>query len=117
MTQLLHRRSDVTVTRSEIFIAARACRHAAGTAIVAHAIDGDVVDHGLVVGVVNDGGIHVVDCAVVGEVIAIPAAADITAANITAAVVHSAIEADVRAPVARMEQIKTGVPTPIPWGP
>ena len=62
---------------------------------------GDVV----VVHVALDGDIHVVDRAVVIEVPAAPISALIAEAEVAVAVVHTAVEADVTAPVAAIEAV------------
>src|SRR6202795_1967961 len=91
------------------FLRSRRCGHAARATVVAHfvhrdIVDGDVVHHGLVVRVVNDGGVHIVDRGVVVIPVAVPTAADVTHADVAETVIDAAVESDVRTPV-------TGVPT------
>ncbi len=73
--------------------------------------DGAVVD----VGDVDD--VNAVDCAVVVEVISVPVAAVVAEAGIAEAVVNTAIETDVQAPVAAEEAPAVMIPAPIAWGP
>jgi len=74
------------------------------------AIEGDVryvgmVDHGLVVYVVNVGHIHVVDRAVVVELIALPTSAVIAGTRIAEAVVNAAVEAYDWSPISAIPHI------------
>jgi hypothetical protein len=87
------------------------------TAVVTDPWAAIVIHHRDVVGVMNNGGIHVGDGGVVGKVPAVPAATVIARAVITTAVVDAAVEADMRPPVTAMKHIEaTGVP-PIGGGP
>jgi hypothetical protein len=81
-------------------------------AVIADAIDGDVVDHGAVVDV-DIGDVDVVDGAVVVEVMTSPVAAGIAGANVAESVVHAAVEADVRSPIAGIPEIGAFMPSPI----
>jgi len=91
---------------------------ATGAAIVADVVHGGgVVDYGLVVSVVDDGGVHVGHGAVVVEDPAIPVAAVVAVAAVTVAVVYAAVEADVLTPVAGVEGIDIAAPTPIARSP
>src|SRR6516225_2138696 len=76
----------------------------ARASVEAGPVDGGVVvDHGGVVGVVNDGGIHVRDRPVIVENTTAPRASRKTNTRITEPLVDAAVKALVRAPV-------TGVP-------
>ena len=83
-----------------------------------------VVDDGVVhddrvvdVGVVNDGGVYADNVSVICECAATPNAAGETDSHIAEAVVHTAVVADVRAPVAGMPDVKAAAPAPITRGP
>src|SRR6185437_14117859 len=71
----------------------------AGTAVVADSRHIDIVDDRLVVGVMDDIHVDVRDTASVGKHSACPASAEVTDAGIPEAVVHPAVESDVRAPI------------------
>jgi hypothetical protein len=80
--------------------------------------DGVVVDDGLVdVGVADDGPIYPHHGGVIGKLAAAPLAADKADAHVAKAVIHTAIVADVVAPVAVMEYIKSVGPAPVTWRP
>jgi hypothetical protein len=85
--------------------------------VVAHLVDSDIVDYRLVVCVVDDRGVDIVDCGVVPEVVAFPATPFKTVARIPAAVMDSAVEPDVRTPIAGVKQKRSAAPTPIPGSP
>src|ERR1700758_543790 len=79
---------------------------------------GRVVDHGAVhVDVAHHGLVHVHDCGVVGKGASSPLAADEADAAVTEAVVNAAVESDVRAPVARVPNVKAAGEAPVAWGP
>ena len=69
------------------------------------------------VGVVNDRRIHMHHGSVIGKVTALPAPAPEARAAIAEAVVNAAIEADVRPPVAFMEDECAAAPAPIARSP
>ena len=89
----------------------------AGAAIEADAIDRRIVDDGLVVNVVNIGHIDVGDRPVVVIIAAAPVATKEPGAGVAEAIINSAVEADVRAPVAGMPDVKPFIPAPIAGGP
>ena len=90
---------------------------AAAAAIEADAIRGVVVDHRAVVGVVNVGDVHIVDAAIIVKVAAVPVAALIAEAAVAEAVINSAVEADVRTPIAGVPEITAAAPAPIAGSP
>src|SRR5580704_19053773 len=92
---------------------------AARPAIKAGAIHGGVVDdHRFVdVGVVDDGGVHVDYRGVICETPATPFAAEKPNAAIAKAIIHAAVEADVRSPIARMPSVHAAAPAPVAWSP
>ena len=101
-------------TCDHYFLARRSRVEPAPTAVVAHVIHAHIiVDHGLVVGVVNDGGVHIVDRGVVGEPIMFPASTFIAMPDVAAAVVHAAVESNMLAPVTDVEQKYAFVPAPV----
>ena len=83
------------------------------TTVVADKVDCGVVDHRRVVPVVNVGDIHVAYRTVVVELPVLPASTLITVTVISVAVTDAAIEADLLAPVAVVENISVAAPTPI----
>ena len=79
-------------------------RHAAGAAVIAHAIRGDVCGP-VIIDIADHRGIHVRDIAVVGEITVSPIASVKSAARVAVTIVNSAIEPDVRRPIASAPQI------------
>ena len=88
----------------------------AAASAVADAVHGDVIDDGLVVDV-NVGDVDVVHGAVVVEMAVPPVSAFIAVADVSEAIIDSAVKADVWAPVSRMPDIHTLTPTPIAGSP
>jgi hypothetical protein len=88
-------------------------RHqAAAASVVADPVvidDCDIVN----VDVPDDRRIHACDGAVVVEVVVIPIAALIARAKVAVAVIHAAIKAQVRSPVAVVPQVAVAVEAPI----
>src|ERR1700722_8161367 len=90
---------------------------AAAAAVVADAVGFAVIADAAVVGVVNVGHVHVIHRAVVIEMIVVPVAAFVAVAEIAEAVIHAAVEADVRAPVSTVPEIAAAAPAPISGSP
>jgi len=91
---------------------------AAPAAVVANAVYGCLVDDGAInVSVMNDGGVHMHDRGVVAEIAAIPASAIETGSVVAVAVIHTAIEADLRAPVSGVPEVGAVTPAPVPRSP
>jgi hypothetical protein len=65
------------------------------------------------VGVADDGLIHVHDRGVIGKVVSAPLAAGKTDAHVTKAIIHAAVVADVRAPIALVESVVAAFPAPV----
>jgi hypothetical protein len=86
------------------------------SAVVADAVHRNVIDNGLVVDV-NVGDGHVVYGPVVIEVAVSPIATFITVPKVAESVVHAAVEADMRSPVARVPHIHAIAPSPVSRGP
>jgi hypothetical protein len=66
---------------------------------------------------VNYGLVHMHDSGVIGEGAAAPLAAGKSDAAVSEAVIHAAVVADVRPPIAFMEDIAATLPAPIVGGP
>jgi hypothetical protein len=66
---------------------------------------------------VNDGDVDVRDLAVVVELIVVPIPAVVAAANITVAVVHAAVVADVATPIPLMPPVTARVIAPVSGSP
>jgi len=91
---------------------------AAPSAVVAHAVDGCVADNGAVnIGVVNHGRVYVHDGGVVAKVASAPASAVEALAAVAVAVIHTAVEAHLGAPVSGVPEVGTATPTPVAGGP
>src|SRR5580704_5792992 len=111
-------RRQVPLTRGCFLLPRCTLVNAAVSAVVTHAIDRRVfVYDRRVVGVVNLGDIDVVHRAVVVEVIMVPAAAFITVAEISIAIVDPTVKSDARAPVAFVKDEGASAPAPITWRP
>lgn len=96
-------RSHASVSFSCLLLGRRTRRDAAMAAVITHAIHRNVVNDGLVdIHIMDHRGIHAVDSGIVVKIVAAPGAAFISIAIVTIAVVHAAIKADVRAPIAGM---------------
>src|SRR5713226_1018120 len=76
-----------------------------------------VVDDGRVVGIVNDGDVHVGHRAVVVVVATSPVAAEKADTGVAETVVNAAIEADLGSPIARGPSVKAVFESPIPGSP
>src|SRR5262245_11054677 len=97
----LHRgRWHAVLVRHALLLGARLSREPSGAARIADAIHGDVVDHGprVHVGDIDVG--HVVDFAVVPEVVVTPVTAVVAATRIAEAVIQANVEADLQSTVA-----------------
>src|SRR5215469_9762077 len=99
-------------TAPHFLLAGRARIDATPAAVVADAVHRDIINDGLVVDVnVRDG--HVVHRAVVVEVALSPVATFIAPAEIAKAIIHAAIETNVRSPIARVPYIHAVAPSPV----
>src|SRR5579862_9047216 len=98
----LHMGRFVVVLPAPHFLLVRWTRiDSAPAPVETDAVHSDIIDDGLVVDV-NVGDGHIVHGAVVVEVAVSPIATFIAVAKVAEAIVHAAVEADVRSPVARM---------------
>src|SRR6266851_6564284 len=117
VAHLIHRRLHMLLTQRGLLLGVGAGLHAAGAAVVADAVVVVVHDNGLVVDVVNVRDVDVVHGTVVGEGSVAPVAALIPDAAVAEAVVHAAVEADMRTPIACVEDVSAAAPSPVPGGP
>src|SRR5437764_12318668 len=86
-------------------VAARPRHDSASATVVADAVYRHIIDDGPVVDVdVGDG--HVIYAAIVEKIAAMPVAAAVAHAKVAKAVINAAVEADVRAPIARVPGAK-----------
>ena len=107
------RRRNVGFARRQPFLRRGRRADAARATVVTDVIDGRVVDHGLLVGVVDNVHVDVRDRRVVSKSAVGPAAAHVADADVAEAVVHATVEADVRAPIAGIEPIDTAGEAPV----
>src|ERR1035441_9154441 len=112
MRALRGRRRDVRFVRSRPLLGPRSGRYAAGAAVVADLIDRDVVDDGLVVGIVNIRCAHVVDGGVIGIVASFPTSTHKANAHVSEPVVDATVVSDMRAPIAGMEAVDASAECP-----
>jgi hypothetical protein len=66
---------------------------------------------------VDHGVVHIGDLAVIVELVVIPISAVITATDVTVAVIHTAVVADITSPKTTMPSIAVLVIAPIPRSP
>src|SRR5580700_10476430 len=88
--------------------------YSARATVIADAVHGDIIDDGAVdVSVVNDGGVYVGHCGVIGKRSMIPISAHVAHADIAKSIVDPAVEANVRTPVSGVPEIRSAAPAPI----
>src|SRR5271165_2173418 len=109
--------ADVRIAVRGHFRFGGTCVDAAVAAIEADAIRFVIVNHGAVVNIVNVVDVHVVHAAVVEKVAAVPVATLVAESAVAEAIINSAIEADVRAPVTSVPEISSAAPAPISGSP
>jgi len=106
-------RWGVLFVRISLFLRRRSPVHSTRT-VKAGAVDRRIiVDHRLVVNVVNLRHVHVVHRPVVEEIVSPPIPAIITFSAIPVAVIDPAIETDVRSPITSVPNVHSIVPPPI----
>jgi len=98
-------RGQSRLPQSGQFRRARWKIHAPTTAAIAHAVVGSDIGDVADVGVVDDGGVHIRDLAVVVELVVIPVPAVIAAADIAVSVIHTTVVANVAAPITLMPPV------------
>jgi hypothetical protein len=103
---------DVAFAGHHCFRVTRAGMDSAGSAVIAYAVHGDIIDDRLVVNV-HVGDVHIVHRTVVEEVTTIPVPAAVSCAKVAEAVINATVETDVRTPVAGMPYINTFTPAPV----
>src|ERR1700757_1154005 len=108
---------NMSFTRGSLFRRRRAFVDSPIAAIVADAGKRAVVDDCRVVDVVNFGDAQVVHGAVVKKVALLPPSSFITMAEVTVAIVDSAIETHNWAPITLVENKTASAPGPITWRP
>ncbi len=118
MGHLFRRRLHVRIAHSRHLLAARPGVDPMGSVETGAVDHGRVVDHGVVdIGVVDDRPVHMQHCGVVGKAPAFPTAAKEADATIAIAIVHTAVEANVGAPITNMPKVGAAAPSPIAGGP
>ena len=75
--------------------------------------DGRVIDNSAVIYVVDNRGIHVCHCPVIGEPAVLPISAVVASPNISVTVVDPPIEADVPSPVSMIQTVAAAIKTPV----
>ena len=101
------------LVRVSFFLRRRSSAHSTRTIEASAVYRGVVVNHRLVIHVVNLGHIHVIHSSVVVEIFSPPISALITFSPISIAVIYPAIETDVRSPVTIIPCVRSVVPPPI----
>ena len=96
---------------------ARANVQSSMASVISHVILRREVRHRTVVHVVNNRCVHVGDRRVVVKRPSVPIPAFITPAGISEAIIYTAIEADMRSPIAMVQAIVTFIESPIGRGP
>lgn len=115
MPRLLWRGLHMTLLRELPLHRSRLSPYAARAAVIAHAVSPVVIhNHRLVDIYIGDAGaVHIHHSAVVVEPAAAPFATTKPFAAITEAVIYTAIEADVRTPIAGIPPVVSIGPTPV----
>ena len=86
----------------------------AAGAVVARLVDGHIVDRDVVhIGVMDHRGVHIGHCGVVVVCASLPAPAVKADAAVAEPVIHTAVETDVRTPVAGVKRIHAADETPV----
>ena len=101
------------LVRVSFFLRCRFPVHSTRTIEASAVYRGVVVNHRLVIHIVNLGHVHVVHRPVVVEIVPPPVSALITFAPISITVIYSAIETDMRSPVTIVPKISSVVPSPV----
>ena len=101
------------LVRVSFFLRRRSSAHSTRT-VKAGTVDRCiVVDHRLVIHIVNLGDVHVVHSPVVVEIVSPPISAFVTFSHISIAVIYPAIETDARSPVTVIPYVCPVVPSPV----
>src|SRR5258708_11730041 len=116
MLRLFGSHGDVVLAHRFHLSRRRTSSNSVAAAIKADAAD-VVVDDRRVVGIVNDGDVHVGHRAVVVVVATSPVAAEKADTGVAETVVNATVEADFGSPVARRPFVEAVFESPIPWSP
>lgn len=118
MLSLHCRRCQVGFIRSGLFSRCWLRSYTTGSAVIAGTIHGRrVVHYGGVVGIVDDGGVHIRHRGVVVVGATDPLTAVESGANVAKSVVNTAVKSHVRSPVSGVPKISSAAPAPIARGP
>ncbi len=117
MLHLVRRRGKMTFMLGRHFLGIGMDLDSAFASVKADVVVDVVVDNCGVVSVVNVGDVDVHNGAIIEEVAAIPSSALKADPEEAEAVIDASVEADVRAPVAFMEDESRAAPAPISWRP
>ena len=101
------------LVRVSFFLRRRSSAHSTRTVEASAVYRAVVVDHRLVIHIVNLGDVHVVHSPVVVEIVPPPVSALITFSTVPIAVIYSAIETDARSPVTVIPSVRSVVPSPV----
>jgi len=108
----LHARRPNVVSAPDRQLACRRPRcDTAASAVIARAVPVAVRGGAIAIDVAHDVAVHVRDCRVVLEVVAVPSAARVTASVVAVTVVYAAIVADLRRPIAARPNEREAVPS------
>ncbi len=110
----LHRRNfDVMLMLRGHLVSGRSGLDTTVATIEAHAIHGDVVDYRSIVDIRHMNGADVGDRPVIEIIVTAPVATLKTDTAISEAVVHAAVEPNMRSPIAAVPEINAVGPTPV----
>ena len=109
--------SPARVAHARLPVRASADRRSTGSSVETRSGRVGVDDDGLVVDVGDRDAAEIVDGPVIGEHAVVPVSAFVTDAGIPVAVIHAAIVADMRSPIARIPGIDVVLPAPVAWRP
>src|SRR5271170_5860676 len=111
---LLCSRTNMGLPRVRCLLHTRMCLNPTRAAIEARAVDHRRVDDRPVhIRIVDGNAVHIHHCGVIGKTAAYPTSAAKSDATVAEAIVHAAIEADMRPPVSGVEEVRTTTPAPV----
>jgi hypothetical protein len=106
-------RPCMLLVRVSFFLLRRSSAHSTRTIEASAVYRGVVVNHRLVIDIVNLGHVHVIHRSVVVEIVSPPISALITFSPISIAVIYSAVETHVGSPVTVIPYVCPVVPSPV----
>ncbi len=109
--------SDVAFAQGRLLGSGWPGSNSAGAAVVADAIDGNIVHYGFVVDIVYVGYVHTVDALVVIKITTTPVSSLVAVTCITETIVDAAVEAYRRTPISGIPDEGRAAPSPVTWGP